>query len=273
MLRYVIKRIGIGLVTLLALVVVTFLLVHLMPGNPFDIANLTPSNQEEMMHHYGLDRPVTEQLGQYLVNLLHGDFGISFKKSGVSVSELIVEKAPTTMRLGGIAFLAALVLGTLLGIRMAVTGREFVRGSILTFTTLGISVPNYVLALILMLVFGVRLKLFPVLGLGTPMHYVLPVTALAVYPLAQIARLVKTSFSEAMQQDYVVMAKAKGLAPRRITMLHVLKNAMIPVITAAGPMIAFLLTGSIFIGSLIIVCNLIADLLCALIDPRIKLTE
>ena len=257
------------------------------------------------MHHYGLDRPVTEQLGQYLVNLLHGDFGISFKKSGVSVSELIVEKAPATMRLGGIAFLAALILGTLLGIHMAVTGRDFVRGSILTFTTLGISVPNYVLALILMLVFGVRLKLFPVLGLGTPMHYVLPVTALAVYPLAQIARLVKTSFSEAMQQDYVVMAKAKGIAPGRITMLHVLKNAMIPVITASGPMIAFLLTGSfvvetiftipgigrefvtavsnrdytvvmgltIFIGALIIFCNLIADLLCALIDPRIKLTE
>ena len=305
MLRYVIKRVGIGLVTLLALIVVTFLLVHLMPGNPFDIANLTPSNQEEMMHHYGLDRPVTEQLGQYLVNLLHGDFGISFKKSGVSVSELIVQKAPATMRLGGIAFLAALVLGTLLGIHMAVTGRDFVRGSILTFTTLGISVPNYVLALILMLVFGVRLKLFPVLGLGTPMHYVLPVTALAVYPLAQIARLVKSSFSEAMQQDYVVMAKAKGIAPSRITMLHVLKNAMIPVITASGPMIAFLLTGSfvvetiftipgigrefvtavsnrdytvvmgltIFIGALIIFCNLIADLLCALIDPRIKLTE
>ena len=305
MLRYVIKRIGIGLVTLLALIVVTFLLVHLMPGNPFDIANLTPSNQEEMMHHYGLDKPVTEQLGQYLVNLLHGDFGISFKKSGVSVSELIAQKAPATMRLGGIAFLAALVLGTLLGIHMAVTGREAVRGSILTFTTLGISVPNYVLALILMLVFGVRFKLFPVLGLGTPLHYVLPVTALAVYPLAQIARLVKSSFSEAMQQDYVVMAKAKGIAPSRITMLHVLKNAMIPVITAAGPMIAFLLTGSfvvetiftipgigrefvtavsnrdytvvmgltIFIGALIIFCNLIADLLCALIDPRIKLTE
>ena len=224
MLRYVIKRIGIGLVTLLALIVVTFLLVHLMPGNPFDIANLTPSNQEEMMHHYGLDKPVTEQLGQYLMNLLHGDFGISFKKSGVSVSELIAQKAPATMRLGGIAFLAALVLGTLLGIHMAVTGRDFVRGSILTFTTLGISVPNYVLALILMLVFGVRFKLFPVLGLGTPLHYVLPVTALAVYPLAQIARLVKSSYSEAMQQDYVVMAKAKGIAPSRITMLHVLKR-------------------------------------------------
>ncbi|MBQ9662298.1 MAG: ABC transporter permease [Oscillospiraceae bacterium] len=305
MLRYVFKRIGIGLVTLLALIVVTFLLVHLMPGNPFDIANLTPSNQEEMMHHYGLDRPVLEQLGQYIGNLLHGDFGISFKKSGVSVSDLIVQKAPATMRLGGIAFLAALVLGTLSGIHAAVTGHDAVRGAVLTFTTLGISVPNYVLALVLMLVFGVQLKWFPVLGLGTPVHYVLPVTALAVYPLAQISRLVKSSFSEAMQQDYVVMAKAKGIAPVRVTMLHILKNAMIPVITAAGPMIAFLLTGSfvvetiftipgigrefvtavsnrdytvvmgltIFIGALIILCNLIADLLCALIDPRIKLTD
>ena len=305
MLRYVLRRIGIGVITLLALVVVTFLLVHLMPGNPFDIANLTPSNQEEMMHHYGLDRPVLEQLGQYIANLLHGDFGISFKKSGVSVSELIAQKAPATMRLGGIAFLVALVFGTLIGIRTATTGHEAVRGTVLTFTTLGISVPNYVLALVLMLVFGVQLKWFPVLGLTTPMHYVLPVTALAVYPLAQISRLVKSSFSEAMQQDYVTMAKAKGIPASRVTMLHILKNAMIPVITAAGPMIAFLLTGSfvvetiftipgigrefvtavsnrdytvvmgltIFIGALIILCNLAADLLCALIDPRIKLTD
>ncbi len=305
MLRYVLKRIGIGLITLLALIVVTFLLVHLMPGNPFDIANLTPSNQEEMMHHYGLDKPVGEQLLQYIGSLLHGDFGISFKKSGVSVSELIIQKAPATMRLGAIAFLVALVFGTLIGIRTAVTGKNFERGMALTFTTLGISVPNYVLALVLMLVFGVQLKWFPVLGLGTPLHYVLPVIALAAYPLAQISRLVKSSFSEAMQQDYVVMAKAKGLMPFRVSLVHILKNAMIPVITAAGPMIAFLLTGSfvvetiftipgigrefvtavsnrdytvvmgltIFIGALIIFCNLIADLLCAFIDPRIKLTD
>ena len=305
MLKYVVRRIGIGLITLLALIVVTFLLVRLMPGNPFDIANLTPSNQEEMMRHYGLDKPLGEQLVLYIRNLLHGDFGISFKKSGTTVSELIRQEAPATMRVGGLAFLVALVVGTAAGILMAVTGRNFVRGAILTASTLGISVPNYVLALMLMLIFGVHLKWFPVLGLGTPAHYVLPVTTLAVYPIAQISRLVKSSYAEAMQQDYVVMAQAKGIRPGRIALVHVLRNAMLPVITASGPMIAFLLTGSfvvetiftipgigrefvmavsnrdytvvmgltIFIGALIILCNLAADVLCALVDPRIKLTQ
>ena len=305
MLKYVVRRIGIGLITLLALIVVTFLLVRLMPGNPFDIANLTPSNQEEMMRHYGLDKPLGEQLVMYIRNLLRGDFGISFKKSGTTVSELIRQEAPATMRVGGLAFLVALVVGTAAGILMAVTGRDFVRGAILTASTLGISVPNYVLALMLMLIFGVQLKWFPVLGLGTPAHYVLPVTTLAVYPIAQISRLVKSSYAEAMQQDYVVMAQAKGIRPGRIALVHVLRNAMLPVITASGPMIAFLLTGSfvvetiftipgigrefvmavsnrdytvvmgltIFIGALIILCNLAADVLCALVDPRIKLTQ
>ena len=305
MLKYVVRRIGIGLITLLALIVVTFLLVRLMPGNPFDIANLTPSNQEEMMRHYGLDKPLGEQLVLYIRNLLRGDFGISFKKSGTTVSELIRQEAPATMRVGGLAFLVALVVGTAAGILMAVTGRDFVRGAILTASTLGISVPNYVLALMLMLIFGVHLKWFPVLGLGTPAHYVLPVTTLAVYPIAQISRLVKSSYAEAMQQDYVVMAQAKGIRPGRIALVHVLRNAMLPVITASGPMIAFLLTGSfvvetiftipgigrefvmavsnrdytvvmgltIFIGALIILCNLAADVLCALVDPRIKLTQ
>lgn len=305
MLKYAAKRIGIGLITLLALIVVTFLLVRLMPGNPFDIANLTPSNQEEMMRHYGLDKPLGEQLVLYIRNLLRGDFGISFKKSGTTVSELIRQEAPATMRVGGLAFLVALVVGTAAGILMAVTGRNFVRGAILTASTLGISVPNYVLALMLMLIFGVQLKWFPVLGLGTPAHYVLPVTTLAVYPIAQISRLVKSSYAEAMQQDYVVMAQAKGIRPGRIALVHVLRNAMLPVITASGPMIAFLLTGSfvvetiftipgigrefvmavsnrdytvvmgltIFIGALIILCNLAADVLCALVDPRIKLTQ
>ncbi|MBQ8075016.1 MAG: ABC transporter permease [Oscillospiraceae bacterium] len=305
MLKYILKRIGIGALTLLALVVITFFLVHLMPGNPFDIANLTPSNQEEMMRFYGLDKPVGEQLFLYIRNLLKGDFGISFKKSGTTVAEIIVQKAPATVRIGGIAFLLAVILGTAIGIWMAVTKKESVRGSILTFSTIGISVPNYVLALLLMLVFGVKLRWFPVLGLATPLHYVLPVVTLAVYPLAQISRLVKSSYAEALEQDYVILATAKGIRKSRITLLHVMKNAMIPVITTAGPMAAFLLTGSfvvetiftipgigrefvtavgnrdytvvmgltIFIRSLIIVCNLVADLLCAFVDPRMKLTE
>ena len=127
MLKYALKRIGIGLVTLLALIVVTFLLVRVMPGNPFDIANLTPSNQEEMMRHYGLDQPLLTQLKQYIVNLLHGDFGISYKKSGVTVSGLIAQEAPATMRIGGIACLVALavaVLAVVLSVYARVSNRS-----------------------------------------------------------------------------------------------------------------------------------------------------
>lgn len=305
MLKYVGKRLLIGLVTLLALIVVTFTLTHLMPGSPFDLGNLTPARQAEMIAHYGLDKPIPEQLWQYLTNLMHGDFGISYKKSGTTVASLILHEAPATMKLGALAFALALVVGTAAGIWMAVTRHESVRGGMLALSTLGVSVPNFVLALLLMLVLGAKLGWFPVMGLSTPMHYVLPVTALAVYPIAQISRLVKSSYLEASQQDYIIMARAKGLKTWRITLVHTLKNAMVPVITAAGPMVAFLLTGSfvvetiftipgigrefvnavsnrdytvvlgltIFIGSLMILCNLIADLLCVLVDPRMKLTE
>lgn len=305
MAKYILKRLGIGVLTLFVLITVTFFLTRMMPGSPFDISNLTPANQERMISFYGLDRPLTEQYIQYIGNLLRGDFGVSYKKAGVTVNELIKTLAPATMKLGIISYGVALVLGTALGIWMAVTKRELVRGSILAFSTFGVSLPNFVLALMLMLVFGVFLQWFPVLGLSTPKHYVLPVITQAVYPIAQISRLVKSSYTEAMQQDYVVMARAKGLKKRRIALVHILKNAMLPVITASGPMIAFLLTGSfvveniftipgigkefvnavsnrdytvvmgltIFIGALIIVCNLIADVLCALVDPRMKMAD
>lgn len=305
MAKYILKRLGIGVLTLFVLITVTFFLTRMMPGSPFDISNLTPANQERMISFYGLDRPLTEQYIQYIGNLLRGDFGVSYKKAGVTVNELIKTLAPATMKLGIISYGVALVLGTALGIWMAVTKRELVKGSILAFSTFGVSLPNFVLALMLMLVFGVFLQWFPVLGLSTPKHYVLPVITQAVYPVAQISRLVKSSYTEAMQQDYVVMARAKGLKKRRIALVHILKNAMLPVITASGPMIAFLLTGSfvveniftipgigkefvnavsnrdytvvmgltIFIGALIIVCNLIADVLCALVDPRMKMAD
>ena len=305
MFRYILKRILFGLVTLFMLVLITFFMTHLMPGNPFDLNNVSASKQAEMMAHYGLDQPIATQFFSYVGGLLHGDFGISYKKSGTTVASLILKEAPPTLALGAISYLIALVLGTLFGIGMAVTRRRAVRNSMTALSTIGISVPNYVLALVLMLVFGVTLKWFPVLGLSTPKHYVLPVITLAVYPIAQISRLVKSSYTEAMQQDYVIMARSKGLSSGRIVIVHVLKNAMLPVITASGPMIAFLLTGSfvteqlftipgigrefvnavsnrdytvvmgltIFIGALIILCNLLSDICCALADPRVKLTD
>lgn len=294
-----------GLVSLFALILVTFFLTRLMPGNPFDISNVNQAVQDRLMSYYGLDEPIHVQLGMYLKNLLHGDLGISYKKVGMTVNELIATEAPYTMKLGAISYGSSLLIGTILGIWTAVTKRESVRGGLMVFTTLGISIPNYVLALMLMLICGVTFQWFPVVGLKTWKHYVLPVITLSVYPIAQISKLVKSSYTEAMSQDYVIMARAKGIGKLRITVLHVLKNAMIPVVTISGPMIAFLLTGSfvveniftipgigrefvnsvsnrdytaimgltIFLGIVLVVCNLISDIICAIVDPRIKLEK
>lgn len=305
MIKYIGKRILFSLVSLLALITVTFFLTRMMPGNPFQLENINPSVQEQILKQYGLDRPVGEQFLLYLKNLSHGDLGMSYKKTGISVNSLIAADAPYTIRLGLIAYGVALVLGVLVGIWMAVTKKESIRGGLMFLTICGISIPNYVLALLLVLIFGVTLQWFPVVGLSTWKHYVLPVITLSVYPIAQISKLVKSSYTEAKNQDYTIMARAKGIGRARISMVHIMKNAMVPVITISGPMIAFLLTGSfvaeniftipgigrefvnavgsrdytvimgltIFLGMLLIVCNLVADILCTLVDPRIKLEK
>ena len=305
MAKYITKRLLMGLVSLFALITVTFFLTRLMPGNPFDISNVNQAVQDRIISYYGLDQPVHVQFGMYLKNLSHGDLGISYKKVGTTVNQLIMQEAPYTIQIGLLAFIIALILGTIIGIAMAVTRKEGVRGSLMFLTVLGISIPNYVLALLLMLVCGVTLKWFPVVGLGSWKHYILPVTAMTVYPLAQISKLVKSSYSEAMHQDYVIMARAKGISKVRISFVHILKNDMIPVITISGPMVAFLLTGSfvveniftipgigrefvnsvsnrdytvimgltIFLGIILVLCNLISDIICALVDPRIKLEK
>lgn len=210
MAKYITKRLLMGLVSLFALITVTFFLTRLMPGNPFDISNVNQAVQDRIMSYYGLDQPIHVQFGMYLKNLSHGDLGISYKKVGTTVNQLIMQEAPYTIQIGLLAFIIALILGTIIGIAMAVTRKEGVRGSLMFLTVLGISIPNYVLALLLMLVCGVTLKWFPVVGLGSWKHYILPVTAMTVYPLAQISKLVKSSYSEAMHQDYVIMARAKG---------------------------------------------------------------
>lgn len=303
MIKYILKRLVMGVITMFFLITITFVLTRLMPGSPFETANISPSVLEALEANYGLDKPIDQQYIIYLKELLHGNLGISYKKSGVTVSDLIASGFPVTLKLGLISFGLALVLGVLIGIGMSTTKSSHVRGWLLTGSTLFISIPGFVLAIVLMLVFGVKLKWMPVLFDGSPISYVLPVTALAVYPIAKISRLVHSSFTEAMNQDYVIMAKAKGLGERRIRILHILKNALLPLITVCGPMLAFQITGSfvveniftipgigkefvnsvnsrdytvimgltIFVGALIIVANLLSDIACALVDPRIKL--
>lgn len=305
MIKYIVKRLAMGVVTMFFLITITFWLTRLMPGSPFATDNISPSVLATLEANYGLDKPIDQQFVIYLQSLLQGNLGVSYTRTGVTVNDLIAQGFPVTLKLGLISFAIALVIGTVIGIWMSTTKSSAVKGWLITGSTLFISIPGFVLAIALLMVFGQGLKVLPVLFDGSFLSYIMPVLALAVYPIAQISRLVHASYTEAMNQDYVVMARAKGLGKRRIQFLHILKNAMLPLITVCGPMIAFQITGSfvvesiftipgigeefvnsvnsrdytvimgltIFLGGVIIIANLISDLACALVDPRIKLDK
>lgn len=299
---YIVKRIGMSILSLFMLVTVAFFLTRMMPGSPFQNGNVSEDILRSMEREYGLDKPVTEQYQTYLKNLLHGNLGVSFKKPEVTVTEVIARTWPITASLGGLAILTAAFFGTVFGTWQASSKRLIVKGGIFLGTMLGTGIPNFVVGLLLMLFFGVRLKLFPIAGLTSPQSYILPVISLAVYPSAVIARLVQNTFRVEMERDYVTMARAKGIGFRQTALTHILKNAWIPVLNYIGPAAAFLLTGSfvvesiftipglgrefvnsignrdytmilgltVFMGITVIVINLFTDLLSAWLDPRIR---
>lgn len=304
MLRYIIKRLFIGVVTIWALITITFFLIRIMPGSPFEADNLSQSAIEQLESTYGLDEPMWKQYILYMENLMHGDLGISYKKN-VSVNTLIAKGFPYTLSIGLLSIAVSAFIGILMGIWMATSKRLAVKNTLLGIATLGVSIPGFVTAILLMMIFGVWWPVLPIVGLGSPANYILPVAAQSFGQIASIARLTKSTYSEAIQMDYVTMARAKGLSNLYITARHVLKNALIPVVTYFGPAIAFLITGSfvvesifsipgigreftnaitnrdytvvlgfsVFIGVIITVANLAVDIICSLIDPRIKLTN
>ncbi len=304
MVRYIIKRLFIGVVTIWALITITFFLIRIMPGSPFEADNLSQSAIEQLESTYGLDEPMWKQYILYMENLMHGDLGISYKKN-VSVNTLIARGFPYTLSIGLLSIAVSAFIGILMGIWMATSKRLAVKNTLLGIATLGVSIPGFVTAILLMMVFGVWWPVLPIIGLGSPANYILPVAAQSFGQIASIARLTKSTYSEAIQMDYVTMARAKGLSNLYITARHVLKNALIPVVTYFGPAIAFLITGSfvvesifsipgigreftnaitnrdytvvlgfsVFIGVIITVANLAVDIICSLIDPRIKLTN
>ena len=304
MVRYNIKRLFIGVVTIWALITITFFLIRIMPGSPFEADNLSQSAIEQLESTYGLDEPMWKQYILYMENLMHGDLGISYKKN-VSVNTLIARGFPYTLSIGLLSIAVSAFIGILMGIWMATSKRLAVKNTLLGIATLGVSIPGFVTAILLMMIFGVWWPVLPIVGLGSPANYILPVAAQSFGQIASIARLTKSTYSEAIQMDYVTMARAKGLSNLYITARHVLKNALIPVVTYFGPAIAFLITGSfvvesifsipgigreftnaitnrdytvvlgfsVFIGVIITVANLAVDIICSLIDPRIKLTN
>ena len=302
MIKYILKRLGLGLLTLFILIVITFTLTKVMPGSPLQSKNISGDVLAKMEAQYGLDKPVVTQLFIYINNMLHGDLGTSYKKTGTSVTSIIRQSMIPTVKLGLVTTVLVLVVGIFSGIMMARSKSPVAKGAWLTGLTLGVSIPNFLVALLLMILFGVIFKALPIIGLSTPLHYILPAVAQGLWPISAVARLTQSSYEQVIRQDYITMAKAKGISKSTILFRHVLKNAMLPVITYIGPMVAFLLTGSvtiekiftipglgreftnaimnhdytvvmgitIFMGALIIMCNLIADLLCAVVDPRTR---
>lgn len=306
MVNYTLKRIGVGLLTIFVLLTLVFFLMKILPGGPFDTDRVQdPRVMKLIQEKYNLDKPAYMQYLLYLKDVAHGDLGESFKKTGTTVVSLITKLAPVTFRLGAVALLFSLFFGLTLGIISALTKRAWVRGLIVALATIGISVPNFLLAIFLIYAFAVNLNILPVIGLSTWKHYIMPGMALSFYPIAFISRMTRSVLTEVLKQDYIVMARSKGLSWNTIIIRHAMKNVLIPVVTYVGPLIAYLMTGSfvieslfaipgigkelvagiqgrdypvilglsVFLGSFIIVMNLLVDLVLGVIDPRIKVAS
>lgn len=304
MFKYIIKRIGLAIVTIWAVATITFFLMNLVPGGPFlSEKAVSPKAMAALEAKYGLDKPLFEQYITYLTDALHGDFGDSLKQRGRTVTSIIVTKFPVSARVGGVAVLVALLLGIPLGCIAAMHRGKFLDNLISVISTCGIAVPSFAICTVLMYFLGVHLKILPTYGLTSWKHYVMPVMALSFYPMAYIMRLMRSSMLDVLGQDYMRTCKAKGVSQAVSIFKHALRNAILPVITYVGPMLAYTLTGSfvvekiftipglggefigsissrdytvimgttIFLATLLIVMNVIVDIIYKIVDPRIKL--
>ena len=293
MLKYILKRILLAIVTIWAVATLTFFLMNMVPGGPFlSEKAISPQATAALEAKYGLDKPLWQQYLTYMAGASHGDFG-----------DIITMKFPVSARVGGVSVLVALLLGVPLGCIAALKRGKFLDNLISVVSTCGIAVPSFVICTLLLYFFGVRLQILPTMGLTSWKHYVMPVMALAFYPTAYIMRLMRSSMLDVLGQDYMRTAKAKGLAGGKILFKHALRNAILPVITYVGPLLAYTVTGSfvvekiftipglggefisaingrdytlimgttIFLATLIILMNVVVDIVYKIVDPRIKL--
>lgn len=248
LLGYILKRFGIMLITLWIIITLTFVLMMSIPGSPF--ASETTSNeviQANLMKHYNLDQPYWKQYLLYIKNIATFEFGPSIKQPDRTVNDLLSRGFPISAELGIITIIVALFSGVTLGILAALRHNGIVDYMAMGFAVLGISIPNFILATLLIQKLAVDWEIFPVATWSSWQHMVLPVFALATGPMAIIARLTRSTMIEVLTQDYIKMAKAKGLSPWKITIKHALRNAMMPVVTLLGTLIAGILTGTFVI--------------------------
>ena len=298
--KYIVKRVLLAIVSILIVSAITFFVMNIIPGGPFNKEKATSVEAQKVLEErYNLDKPIPEQYVIYMNNLIHGDWGVSLH-SGRDIKNEIFTRFKVSAKLGGMAAGVAIVLGLVLGSVAALTRNHWPDRLIVFFTTLGTAMPSFVLATLLLLVFCLKLGWFPVWSSSSP-NYVLPIIALSVYPMAYITRLTKTSMLDSLNQDYIRTAKAKGFPGWKVIFKHALRNALIPVITYVGPMVAYILTGSmvveniftigglgssfvtsitnrdytmimattIFLAVLMVVANLLTDIAYKFVDPRI----
>ena len=255
MLRYTIERLIWLVPTLLAMALVTFLVMHATPGSPLDPqapnANpLPPELQKNLAEKYGLDQPLHIQFFTFVSNAVRLDFGFSYQYKSRTVAEIIGNTFPVSLQLGTLAFIFAVVVGITLGAVAAMNQNGWIDYLCVTITTLGVSLPNFVIGILFILLFCITLQWFPVVGWETPRHWVLPTLTLGLGPLAIIARYTRSSVLDVVRSDYVRTAQAKGLGDRVVMTRHILKNALIPVVTILGPIFAAIGTGSFFVEAL-----------------------
>ena len=302
--KYIIKRIGISVLTIWIVSTLTFFLMYMVPGGPF-MSEKTPSaaTLEALNEKYGLDQPKLTQYKNYVEKYLHGDMGPSMKQRGRDVKDIISTGFKVSARVGGMSIFVAVMLGIPLGSIAALNRGKWIDSIIMLISTTGIAVPSFVVCTVLMLIFSVKLDLLPTYGLTSWKHYVMPVMALSFYPTAYISRLMRAGMLEVLGQDYIRTAKSKGLAMNRVLFKHALRNAVLPVVTYLGPLLAYTLTGSfvvekiftvpglgnefissiinrdytmimgttIFLAILIVTMNFLVDIIYKIVDPRITL--
>ncbi len=299
--KYVLKRVALAIFTIFIIIAITFFVMNAIPGGPFQKEKAPQPEVQRMLEaRFNLDKPVWEQFVIYLNNLFHGDFGISLK-TGREISTVIWESFTISAKIGGAAIVVALIPGLVFGSIAALTRNKWPDRLIMFSSTVFVAVPSFVLATLLLLIFSLKLGLVPVWSVNNQ-SYILPIISLALYPMSYITRLTRSSMLDALGQDYIRTARAKGVSETRVIFKHALRNALIPVVTYLGPMTAYIITGSlvvetvftigglgtkfvscinnrdyplimattIFLAILLVMLTLISDLFYRLVDPRIN---
>lgn len=300
--KYLLYRIGSMFVTLFVIITITFFLMHAVPGGPYDFEgqNLKPEVIALLQSKYHLNDPVFKQYLDYLKGVVTFDLGPSFYYSGRSVTEVISQGFPITAKLSALAILLVIITSLPLGIISALRRNRFADRLIMIFATVGRTIPAFVAGTLMIYYLAFKLRLFPIFGIGSLKHYILPAIALSLATISHLTRLIRASMLDVLNQDYIRTAKAKGLSGTRILLKHALKNASIPMVTVLGSRVASLLTGSfvieqifampgigryftqaisnrdypmimgitIYFSLILLVCMLLVDIIYGFIDPR-----